>query len=95
MYLILAWRTKPSGPKVPQPPMPDDDAKKALSILAKRYKSKSHVMYALQVEPHDKSDGPSWTATLRPLFEDMVKSIRSAVVGPGVGRMMNRRMCHS
>ena len=33
--------------------MPDNDAKNALSILAARYKGESHVIYALQVEPHD------------------------------------------
>lgn len=71
MYLILAWRSK----KIEgvHPSMPDDDAKRALSILAARYQDQSHVMYALQVEPHD----VDW-ATLRPLFEDMVDAIRGA-----------------
>ncbi len=71
MYLILAWRSFVRDGD--QPPMPDAAAQQALAILAARYKNQSHVIYALQVEPHD----VDW-ATLRPLFETMVDAIRSA-----------------
>ncbi|PLS79793.1 MAG: hypothetical protein CYG59_11380, partial [Chloroflexi bacterium] len=56
-----------------QPAMPDAAAKQALATLGARYKNKSNVMYALQVEPHD----VSWSQ-LRPVYEDMVDAIRSA-----------------
>ena len=78
MYLILAWRS--FGINGDQPALPDNDAQNALATLAARYKGRSHVIYALQVEPHDdEAHGivVSWT-TLRPLFEAMVDAIRSS-----------------
>jgi Cellulase (glycosyl hydrolase family 5) len=80
MYLILAWRSFEINGD--QPAMPNHDAQNALVTLAARYKGRSHVIYALQVEPHDDEEHEivvSWT-TLRPLFEDMVDAIRSVAV---------------
>ena len=77
MYLILAWRS--FGINGDQPAMPVQDAQQALATLATRYNGRSHVIYALQVEPHDdKEHGivTRWT-TLRPLFETMVDAIRT------------------
>ena len=68
MYVVFAWRSHNINGE--QPTMPDDRAQRALGILAKRYNGVSHVMYALQVEPHD----VSWS-TLRPRFESMVDAI--------------------
>lgn len=76
MYLILAWRSKQI--KGDQPPMPTAAAQQALTTLAARYKDQSHVIYALQVEPHDDNGVIVDWATLRPLFESMVDAIRSA-----------------
>lgn len=81
MYLLLAWRS--FGVNGEQPPMPTAAAQQALATLAARYKDQSHVMYALQVEPHDTSDGPDWSI-LRPLFENMVDAIRAVVARPDV-----------
>lgn len=71
MYAILAWRSHQINAS--QPPRPDEEARRALATLAARYRGRSHVIYALQVEPHD----TSWR-TLRPLFETMVDEIRQA-----------------
>lgn len=71
MYIIFAWRSDAINDD--QPTMPDDSAQQALVKLATRYKGKSNVMYALQVEPHD----VSWS-TLLPRFNSMVTSIRQA-----------------
>jgi hypothetical protein len=78
MYIILAWRSYDIDGE--QPAMPDEDARRALVSLAARYRGRSHVMYALQVEPHNDDTGgddDSWH-TLRPLFEAMVDDIRRA-----------------
>ncbi len=75
MYLILAWRSGCINGS--QPPVPDDDAKEALGILADRYKSRSHVIYALQVEPNQIGNTIVDWASLRPLFETMVDVIRT------------------
>jgi hypothetical protein len=69
MYLILSWRSFHLNGDLE--PMPTPAATSALSTLAKRYKGESHVMYALEVEPHD----TTW-AILRPIFEGMVDAIR-------------------
>ena len=78
MYLILAWRS--FGINGEQPGMPNNDTQNALATLAARYNGRSHVIYALQVEPHDDDEHgiPTPWATLHPLFESMVDSIRSA-----------------
>lgn len=85
MYVVFAWRSATING--PQPPMPDDRAQQALAVLAKRYSARSHVMYALQVEPHD----VTW-AQVQPRFVAMVDAIRAAasphkpiVMVPGVG----------
>ncbi|MEK0083916.1 glycoside hydrolase family 5 protein [Benzoatithermus flavus] len=71
IYLMLSFRSY--GINGEQPEMPDDRAARALAKLAARYRGRSHVLYSLQVEPHD----VDW-ATLRPLFEDMVDAVRTA-----------------
>jgi hypothetical protein len=78
MYVILAWRSHDINGD--QPPRPDEQARQALTALATRYRGRSHVIYALQVEPHDDSGAGGTTnwAALRPLFETMVDDIRSA-----------------
>ena len=76
MYLALAWRAHTVNG--PQPPYPDGAAADALAQLASRYRTRPHVVYALQVEPHTaKLTFVTWTK-LRPLFETMVDGIRSA-----------------
>ncbi|MFL5587422.1 MAG: cellulase family glycosylhydrolase [Ktedonobacteraceae bacterium] len=76
MYLILAWRS--FGINGDQPAMPDHNVQNALVSLAARYNGRSHVIYALQVEPHDEGGIVVSWATLRPLFETMADAIRSA-----------------
>jgi hypothetical protein len=71
MYVVFAWRSHDINGH--QPPMPDDRAQQSLAALAKRYSTKSNVMYALQVEPHD----VTW-AQLQPRFVQMVDAIRAA-----------------
>ncbi len=85
MYVVFAWRSHNINGQ--QPTMPDDRAQRALAILAKRYNGVSHVMYALQVEPHD----VTWS-TLQPRFVGMVDAIHMAaaphkpiVMVPGTG----------
>ena len=84
MYVVFAWRSHTING--PQPTMPDDRAQQALAALAKRYSTRSNVMYALQVEPHD----VTW-AQVQPRFVQMVDAIRAAaspskpiVMVPGV-----------
>ena len=71
MYVVFAWRS--AAINGPQPPMPDEGAQQALAALAKRYGARTHVMYALQVEPHD----VTW-AQVQPRFVAMVDAIRTA-----------------
>jgi hypothetical protein len=74
MYLIFAFRSY--GIDGDQPDQPNSSATSALVKLATRYREKSHVMFALQVEP-DSSESLSWSS-LRPLWESMVDAIRAA-----------------
>lgn len=73
MYVVFVWRS--DAPDGPQPNIPDASARAALPKLSARYKGNPHVMYGLQVEPH--GTGSDW-ASLRPLFETMVDTIRTA-----------------
>lgn len=75
MYLILAWRSDAQNGA--QPSYPDAGAQSALATLAARYKGDAHVMFALQVEPHD----VAWS-TVRPIYEQMIDAIRQAAA-PG------------
>lgn len=71
MYVVFSWRSyTPNGP---QPPYPDVRARSALAILAARYRGDPHVMFSLQVEPHQ----VSWT-WLRPVYERMIDAVRKA-----------------
>lgn len=54
-----------------QPNQPDSRATSALTYLAQRYRNETHVVFGLQVEPHN----VAWS-TLRPQFEGMVDQIR-------------------
>lgn len=85
LHLVLAWRSHQIDGE--QPARPDDRAQQALGVLAGRYAARTHVAFALQVEPHD----TPWTE-LRPRFESMVDAIREAaaphvplVMVPGTG----------
>jgi hypothetical protein len=71
MYLILAWRSDAQNGA--QPSYPDTGAQSALATLAARYKGDPHVMFALQVEPHD----VSWSF-VQPIYEQMIDAIRQA-----------------
>jgi mannan endo-1,4-beta-mannosidase len=76
LYLVLAWRSHVVNG--PQPPQPDAAARTALAALAGRYRSRPHVVYALQVEPHTQNLTLVRWARLRPMFETMVDEIRAA-----------------
>ena len=71
VYLVFSWRSVTKNG--PQPAYPDASARTALAALAARYKNEPHVMYSLQVEPHD----VAWSF-VRPIFEGMVDAIRNA-----------------
>jgi hypothetical protein len=99
-YIVLAWRSYAQNDV--QPNQPDTSpytgpsawgsgagtgATAALAKLAARYRGDPHVIFALQVEPHD----VSWS-TVRPVFEAMVDQIRQAsapyeqiILVPGIG----------
>jgi hypothetical protein len=70
-YLVFSWRSDQQNGS--QPPYPDSGARSALAILAARYRGDPHVMFSLQVEPHD----VTWSF-VRPIFERMVDAIRHA-----------------
>lgn len=69
IYLVFSWRSYLQGGD--QPTMPDHRITQALVKLAARYKGDSHIIYSLQVEPHD----VTWEI-LRPQFETMIDAIR-------------------
>lgn len=71
MYVTFAWRSW--GQNGAQPTMPDQRAQDALAKLAGRYKGNPHVLFKLQVEPHD----VTW-ATLLPRYNSMVTAIETA-----------------
>jgi hypothetical protein len=71
MYVMFAWRSHEINGQ--QPTMPDDRAQEALARLATRYHGVPHVMYALQVEPHD----VTWSQ-LHPRYTSMVAAVRRA-----------------
>lgn len=71
MYVVFSWRSDTQNG--PQPSYPDPSAQRALAILAARYRGDSHVMFSLQVEPHD----VSWSF-VRPIFEQMIDAIRQS-----------------
>lgn len=75
LYVVFAWRSHTVNG--PQPRMPDDRAQVALARLASRYGHHEHVMYALQVEPHD----VTWQE-VQPRFVEMVDAVRAAAA-PG------------
>jgi hypothetical protein len=70
LYLVLAWRSHVVNG--PQPPQPDAAARTALAALAGRYRSRPHVVYALQVEPHTQIPGTDWSRDLRGAIDDPV-----------------------
>jgi hypothetical protein len=76
LYLVLAWRAHATNG--PQPPQPDAAAGAALAALSARYRARTHVAYALQVEPHTENRTVVAWAGLRPMFESMVDEIRAA-----------------
>jgi hypothetical protein len=71
MYLVFSFRSYDINGELPT--SLDSRATQALTRLATRYRGKPSVLYSLQAEPHD----VDW-ASLRPLFEEMVDSIRAA-----------------
>lgn len=70
-YVVFSWRSDTQNG--PQLSYPDAGAQSALATLAARYKGDSHVMFSLQVEPHD----VTWSF-VRPIFEQMIDAIRQA-----------------
>jgi hypothetical protein len=71
IYVVFVFRSYALNG--PQPKFPGRRARRALALLAARYRDRSNVIYGLQVEPHD----VRWT-TLRRRFERMIDAIRAA-----------------
>jgi Cellulase (glycosyl hydrolase family 5) len=71
IYVVFAFRSYALNG--PQPRFPRRRATRALAYLAARYRHRSNVMYALQVEPH----GVRW-GRLRSRFEAMIDAVRAA-----------------